>query len=46
MGALFLGSDFLWSDLVCYAVGVGIAALLDVVIAGPTRHSAAPAGNR
>ena len=28
-GALVLGHGFLWSDLVCYAAGVGIAALLD-----------------
>jgi hypothetical protein len=34
IGALVLGSDFLWSDLVCYAVGVGIAAVLDALIAG------------
>ncbi|MES2306363.1 MAG: DUF2809 domain-containing protein [Gemmatimonadota bacterium] len=29
IGALALGSGFLWSDLVCYAVGVAIAATLD-----------------
>ena len=29
IGGLLLGSDFLWSDLVCYVVGVGIAAGLD-----------------
>lgn len=29
IGALALGSDFVWSDLVCYAVGVGIAVVLD-----------------
>ena len=28
-GALALGQGFLWSDLACYAVGVGAAALLD-----------------
>ena len=28
-GALVLGQGFLWSDLACYAVGVGAAALLD-----------------
>jgi hypothetical protein len=39
IGALVLGSDFLWSDLVCYAVGVGIAAVLDTVIAGHGRQS-------
>jgi uncharacterized protein DUF2809 len=29
LGALALGEGFLWSDLVCYAVGVALAALLD-----------------
>lgn len=46
-GALVLGQGFLWSDLVCYSVGVGLAALLDAglrsrvlastVVAEPTR---------
>lgn len=40
IGAVVLGSDFLLSDLVCYAVGVGIAAVLDALIAGRNRHSA------
>ena len=43
VGALILGSDFLWSDLVCYAVGVGVAAALDVMIVGRDRQlTAAP----
>lgn len=29
IGALALGQGFLWSDLLCYAAGVGVAALLD-----------------
>ncbi len=29
LGALVLGQGFLWSDLACYAVGVGLAACLD-----------------
>ena len=29
LGALVLGQGFLWSDLVCYAVGVIAAALVD-----------------
>lgn len=29
LGALALGQGFLWSDLVCYAVGVSLAAGLD-----------------
>ena len=31
-GALVLGQGFLWSDLVCYAVGVLLAALIDRLI--------------
>ena len=30
LGALALGHGFLWSDLVCYAVGVGVAAMIDL----------------
>jgi hypothetical protein len=33
VGALALGNGFLWTDLVCYAVGAGLAALLDVRLA-------------
>jgi hypothetical protein len=32
VGALVLGQGFLWSDLACYAVGVGIAATLDAAV--------------
>lgn len=32
LGALALGSGFLWSDLACYAVGAVIAAALDLVM--------------
>jgi Protein of unknown function (DUF2809) len=39
IGALILGSGFLWSDLICYAVGVGIAAPLDALIASRDPHS-------
>ena len=28
-GALVLGQGFLWSDLLCYAVGVALSALVD-----------------
>jgi Protein of unknown function (DUF2809) len=31
-GALVLGQGFLWSDIVCYAVGVSLAALIDRLI--------------
>ncbi len=37
LGALVLGQGFLWSDLVCYAVGVCLAALLDVRVTGAAR---------
>lgn len=29
LGALALGRGFLWSDIVCYALGIALAALLD-----------------
>ncbi len=30
--ALILGSGFLWSDLICYTIGVIFAALIDTVL--------------
>jgi hypothetical protein len=48
LGALALGSGFLWSDLACYALGVCIAAALDAwVVAGapPRADGAAPPGD-
>ncbi|BBO35954.1 putative membrane protein YjgA [Lacipirellula parvula] len=32
LGALALGHGFLWSDLVCYAVGVALASLIDLAL--------------
>jgi hypothetical protein len=32
LGGLILGFGFLWSDLACYAVGVGLGVLIDVGI--------------
>jgi hypothetical protein len=32
VGALVLGRGFLWSDLLCYAVGVAGAVLVDVLL--------------
>lgn len=32
LGALVLGQGFLWSDLLCYAVGVALAAVVDRAI--------------
>ena len=37
IGGLVLGSDFVWSDLVCYTVGVGIAGVVDAFLATDTR---------
>jgi hypothetical protein len=34
LGGLVLGFGFLWSDLACYALGVGIGVLIDVAIGG------------
>ncbi len=41
IGALILGSDFLWSDLVCYAVGVGLAVAVDALLASRARRAGA-----
>jgi hypothetical protein len=38
LAALLLGHGFLWSDLVCYGVGVGVGALAESLAA---RHSSA-----
>ena len=32
LGGLVLGFGFLWSDVVCYAIGVGLAAMVDVAL--------------
>ncbi len=31
IGGLILGFGFLWSDLACYAVGVGLGALIEIL---------------
>ncbi|MEZ5317416.1 MAG: DUF2809 domain-containing protein [Vicinamibacterales bacterium] len=37
-GALLLGQGFLWSDLVCYVAGVGLAAVVDrLAVSGEAR---------
>ena len=41
LGALVLGQGFLWSDLVCYAIGVMLAALIDTALAR-SRAAASP----
>ena len=30
LGGLVLGYDFVWSDLACYAVGVGLGVVIEV----------------
>jgi len=40
-GRLVLGEGFLWSDLVCYAIGIGIGVLFDIICLKPRlNHSA------
>lgn len=39
IGALFLGSGFLWSDLVCYCAGTAFAAALDTLLRKAKRES-------
>lgn len=34
LGGLVLGYDFVWSDLACYAVGVGLGVVVESVLAG------------
>jgi hypothetical protein len=31
LGALILGQGFLWSDLVCYAIGIGLGVTLELL---------------
>ena len=31
LGGLILGFGFMWSDLVCYAVGVGLGVLIEII---------------
>jgi hypothetical protein len=37
LGALVLGQGFLWSDLLCYALGVTLAVTLDARLLRPAR---------
>jgi hypothetical protein len=36
VGALILGQGFLWSDIICYAAGVGIGTILDLLASKKT----------
>jgi len=31
LGGLILGFDFVWSDLICYAVGVGLGVAIEII---------------
>jgi Protein of unknown function (DUF2809) len=35
LGGLILGFGFLWSDLACYAVGVGFGVMVDIGLSAP-----------
>lgn len=39
LGGLVLGFGFLWSDLVCYAAGIAIAATIDRAVVRARRNS-------
>jgi uncharacterized protein DUF2809 len=43
LGALVLGSGFLWSDLACYAVGVALAAGVDIGLGNKSTPQASEA---
>jgi hypothetical protein len=32
LGGLILGFDFVWSDLACYAAGVGLGVILELIV--------------
>jgi hypothetical protein len=34
LGGLILGHDFVWSDLACYAVGVGVGVAFEMILGG------------
>ena len=38
LGGLILGFGFLWSDLACYAVGVGMGVMIDVAVSALTER--------
>lgn len=41
VGALTLGQGFLWSDLLCYGLGVTLAVVVDASIIRPSRSRSA-----
>ncbi|GAB3994412.1 hypothetical protein GCM10028807_32170 [Spirosoma daeguense] len=36
LGGLILGFTFVWSDLLCYSLGVGVGVLVETYITQPT----------
>jgi hypothetical protein len=36
LGGLILGFGFLWSDLACYALGVGLGVLIEMISGSPS----------
>jgi hypothetical protein len=38
LGGLALGYGFLWSDLACYAVGVGLGVVIEYGASSVARH--------
>jgi hypothetical protein len=42
LGALVLGHGFVWSDLACYAVGVGLGASIEFRLSSAVRSAQAP----
>lgn len=42
LGALVLGSGFLWSDFACYAAGVALGAAAEALLAHRSRIASAP----
>lgn len=42
LGALVLGFGFLWSDLMCYTVGVGMGVLMELLLAKMIPHQREP----
>jgi hypothetical protein len=38
LGGLILGFGFLWSDLACYAVGIGLGVMIDIALMAPKQR--------
>ena len=39
LGGLVLGFGFLWTDLVCYSVGIAIGSVVELALAARIRHT-------